>query len=186
MSLPRRAGPRGVGVDLFPPGQRFENIHQVVGQRGRKFHPMSVTRVRDREPFGVQERTIQALHRAKISGDAPVHTAIHRIAHDGMSNCAEMHANLVSPARVDRNAAQCHTPEVARPRNPCNSVSRTSGARRHLLPVNWIATDCGVDSPSSVYYSPHKRDIFFFHFAIVKLSRELLVCHVVLRNHHHA
>jgi hypothetical protein len=147
---------------------------------------MSVPRVRDREPRRVQERTVQALHRAKISGDMPVHTSVHRVAHDGMSNCAEMYANLVGPARVDRNAAQCHAAEVAGPRNPCDSVSGTSGARRHFLPVSRIATDCRVDSPSSLNYSPNKRDIFLFDFAIVKLSRELLVCHVVLCNHHHA
>lgn len=179
--------PRGVaGVGLFPPRQRFEHIHQVVGQRRRKFHPMSVTRVRDREPLRVQERPIQTLHRAKISGDTPVHAAVHRIADDGMSDCAEMYANLVSPAGVDRNAAQCHAPEMARTRDPCNSVSRTSGPRRHFLPVNGIATDCGLDSPPGLNYSPHKRDIFFFDFAIVKLSRELLVRQIVLGNHHHA
>ena len=147
---------------------------------------MSVTRVRDREPLRVQERPIQALHRAKISGDTPVHTAVHRIADDGVSDCAEMYANLVSPASVDRNAAQCHAPEMARPRDPCNSVSRTSGPRRHFLPMNGIATDCGLDSPPGLNYSPHKRDIFFLDFAVVKLSRELVVCQVVLGNHHHA
>jgi hypothetical protein len=174
------------GVGLFPPRQRFEHVHQVVGQRRRKFHPMSVTRVRDRESLRMQERPFQTLHRAKIPGDTPVHTAVHRIADDGMSDCAEMYANLVSPARVDRDAAQCHAPEMARPRDPRNSVSRTSGPRRHLLPVNGIATDCGLDSPPGLNYSPHKRDIFLLDFAIVKLSRELLVCQVVLGNHHHA
>jgi hypothetical protein len=174
------------GVGLFPPRQRFEHVHQVVGQRRRKFHPMSVTRVRDRESLRMQERPFQTLHRAKIPGDTPVHTAVHRIADDGMSDCAEMYANLVSPAGVDRDAAQCHAPEMARPRDPRNSVSRTSGPRRHLLPVNGIATDCGLDSPPGLNYSPHKRDIFLLDFAIVKLSRELLVCQVVLGNHHHA
>jgi hypothetical protein len=75
---------------------------------------------------------------------------------------------------------------MARTRDPCNSVSRTSGPRRHFLPVNGIATDCGLDSPPGLNYSPHKRDIFFFDFAIVKLSRELLVRQIVLGNHHHA
>jgi hypothetical protein len=173
-------------VGSFPPRQLFENVHQVVGQRRGEFHPMSVTRMRNREPLRMQERPIQTLHRAKISGDTPVHTSVHRIADDGMSNCAEMHANLVSPAGVDRNPAQCHAPEMACPRDSCNSVSRTSGPRRHFLPVNGIATDCRVNSPPGLDDSPHERDIFLFDFAIVKLSRELLVCQVVLGNHHHA
>jgi hypothetical protein len=174
------------GVGLFPPRQRFENVHQVVGQRRRKFHPMSVTRVRDREPLRVQERPIQTLHRAKISRHTPVHTPVRRVADDWMPDCAEMHANLVSPAGVDRNAAQCHAAEMACPRDPCDSLSRTTGPRRHFLPVNGIATDCGLDSPPGLNYSPHESDIFLFDFAIVKLSRELLVCQVVLGNHHHA
>ena len=78
------------GVGLIPPRQLFENVHQVVGQRRRKFHPMSVTRMRDREPLRMQERPTQTLHRAKISGDTPVHTSVHRIADDGVSDCAEM------------------------------------------------------------------------------------------------
>ena len=110
----------------------------------------------------------------------------YRIADGWLSDCAEICANLVSPAGVDRNPAQCHAPEMACPRDPCNGVSRTSGPRRHFLPVNGIATDCGVDSPPGLNDSPHERDMFLFDFAIVKLSRELLVCHVVLGNHHHA
>ena len=75
---------------------------------------------------------------------------------------------------------------MARPRDPCYRVPRTSGPRRHFLPLDGIATDCGLDSPPGLHHTPDQRDIFLFDFAIVKLSRELLVCRIVLGNHHHS
>jgi hypothetical protein len=142
--------------------------------------------MREREPLRVKEGALQALKRAKIPGDTPMYSSVHRIADDGMSDCAEMHADLVSSTGVDRNPAQCHAAEMARSRDPCYRVPRTSGPRRHFLPLDGIATDCGLDSPPGLHHPPDKRDIFLFDFSIVKLPRELLVRRIVLGDDHHS
>ena len=142
--------------------------------------------MREREPLRVKKGTLQALDRAKIPGDTSVYSPVHRIADDGMSDCTEMHADLVSSTGVDRNPAQCHAAEMARSRDPCYCVPGTSGPRRHFLPLDGIATDCGLDSPPGLHHTPDKRDIFLFDFAIVKLPRELLVRSIVLGDNHHS
>src|SRR5512139_291661 len=71
----------------------------------------------------------------------------------------------------------------------CNArhrFARVFGARRHLLAVHRVTANRGVNPSSGLYDPPDERDVFLLDLAIVKLTRELLVRGVVLRDHHHS
>jgi hypothetical protein len=103
-----------------------------------------------------------------------------------MSDRAQVHPDLMSPARVDRNPTQGHAAEMVSATNPCHGLPRTSGSSGHFLPMHWIAPNGSVNAPSRVHHAPYKRDVLLFNFSIVKLSRELLMRRIILGNHHHA
>ena len=59
----------------------------------------------EHQPRGVQERPVEMRDRAQVAGHAPVDAAVERIADDRVADRAQVHANLVRAAGVDRDAA---------------------------------------------------------------------------------
>src|SRR5881394_3044173 len=74
---------------------------QIVRQRTLEFHPPVLRRVGEGQARRMEKRTLQMRDRAQIAGDAPVDTAVDRVADDGMSDLAEVDADLVRAPRVD-------------------------------------------------------------------------------------
>ena len=103
-----------------------------------------------------------------------------------MADGAEVHADLMGPAGVDRHLAQRHARQMMRAGDARHRAARAACARRHLLPVHRIAADSRIDAAAGLDDAPHERDVFLLDLAIVKLPRQLLVRRVVLGDHHHA
>jgi len=142
--------------------------------------------VREREPRGVQERAFEPLHCPNVTCHAAVHASVDGIADDRMADGAQVHANLVRPPRVNGHLAQRDAGQVERACDAGDGVPRVLGLGRHFLAIAWIATDCRIDAASCLHDPPHERDVFLFDLAIVELARQLLVCRVVLGDHHDA
>src|SRR5580765_5275560 len=140
----------------------------------------------EREPFRVKKRALQAGHRADIAWHAPVNATVHRVANDGMADRAEMHANLVRASGVNGHLAERQAWHLERAGDSGNGFPRASRPRGHLLPMDWIAADGGIDTPAGRYGTPHERDIFLLDLAILELPRQFLVRGIVLRDDHHA
>ena len=134
-----------------------------------------LARMRERQPRGVQERPLEPLHGADVARHAPVDAAVQRVADDRMADGAQVHADLVRPAGVNRHLAQREPGQVMRARDPRHRVARVLGARRHLLPVGRIASDRRVDAAPGLHDAPDQRDVFLLDLAIVKLTRQLLM-----------
>ena len=168
------------------PGRSVEHRSQVVGQRRDELHAAAVARMRERQPRGVQERPLEPLHGADVARHAPVHAAVQRVADDRVADGAQVHADLMRPAGVDRHLAERQPRQVMRAGDPGHRLARVLGARRHLLPVRRVAADRRVDAAAGLHHAPHERDVFLLDLAIVELTRQLLVRGVVLGDHHHA
>jgi hypothetical protein len=120
--------------------------------------------------LGVQERSFEAQNGTKISGDPTPHAAIHRVANNGMSNGAQVNANLMGPSRMDGHLAQRDTWKMTGARDTRHRAPRVLGAGGHLLPVRRIAADCGIDATASLDDTPHECDVFLLDFAVLKLA----------------
>jgi hypothetical protein len=138
------------------------------------------------EPLCVEERSLEAQNRTKVSGDPTPHAAIHGVANDGMSDGAQVDANLMGSSRVDGHLAQCDTWKMTSARDTRHRASRVLGAGGHLLPVRRVAADRGIDAAASLDNPPHKRDVFFLDFTVLKLTCQLLVGCVGLCDDHDA
>ena len=68
----------------------------------------------EHEPRGVQERPLEPLHGANVAGHPAVHAAVQRVADDRMSDRAQVHANLMRAAGVNRHLAQRQARQVVR------------------------------------------------------------------------
>ena len=60
----------------------------------------------EREPGGVEERSIEVRDGAQVAGHAAVDAAVERIADDRMADGAQVYADLVRPARVNRDVRE--------------------------------------------------------------------------------
>ena len=124
--------------------------------------------------------------RADVAGNAPMDAAVQRIADDRMADGAEMHADLMRAARVNGHLAKRQARQVERAGDSRDRFARASRSRGHLLTMDRIAADRGVDAAAGLHDAPDERDVFLLDFAIVKLPRELLMRGIVLRDDHHA
>src|ERR1044071_5228988 len=104
--------------------------------------------MREQETRGVEEWTLQTLHRANVSGDTTMDPAVHRVADDRVADRAQMHADLMRAAGMNRHLTKREPRHVVRPRDPRDRAARMFRSRRHLLTVHRIAPDRRVD-PSS-------------------------------------
>ena len=69
--------------------------------------------MRERQPRRMQERPFQMRDRPQIARHTAVHAAVQRVADDRMTDGAQVHANLMRPAGVNRDARQRqHPPEM--------------------------------------------------------------------------
>ena len=136
------------------------------------------------EARGVKKRPGQPLHRLDIRDHTTMDAAVHGVAHDGVTDGTEVHADLVRTPRVDRHLAERERWHVMRAGDPGDRVAGVFRPRRHLLAVRRVAADGGIDAAACLHVAPHQRDVFLLDFVIVELSRELVVGRIVLRDDH--
>ena len=138
----------------------------------------------------MEKGAIQVCDRADVAWHAPVHAAVQRVPDDGMANRAEVDADLMRAAGVNRHLHQRqHPAEVlgaddARHRGPGAAYPRRLG--RHLLAVRRIAADRRVDPAAGHHFAPGEREIFLLHLTLGELPRQLFVRPIVLRDDHQA
>ena len=127
-------------------------------------------------------------HDAEIARHASVHAAVQRIADDRMADGAQVHANLMRAAGLDRHPRQRQRVAERARRARCASPLRGSRRARAdiFLRFDGIAADRRVDPSSGLHDAPDERDVFLLDLAIAKLTRELLVRGVVLGDDHQA
>src|SRR3954464_7373728 len=83
-----------------------EHLLQVGGQRAREFHAAVFRGMRDHELRGMEKRTLQMRDGAQIARHPAMYAAIDRVADDGMADLAQVHANLMGAAGVDRDVSE--------------------------------------------------------------------------------
>ena len=176
----------GYGLSQLSPAQIIQYALQVGGKRSEELHAAPVGGVVEDQPRGVQERPLQPLHGADVTGHAAVHAAVHRVADDRVPDRAQVHANLVRAAGVDRHLAQGQAWQRHGAGDARDRVPGMLGAGRHLHPVGGITADCRVDAPPRLHHAPHQRDVLLLDLAIVELARQLLMGGIVLGHDHHA
>ncbi len=103
-----------------------------------------------------------------------------------MADRAEMHADLVRASGVNGHLAKRQAWHLERAGDSGNGFPRASRPRGHLLPMDRIAADGGIDTPAGRHGAPHERDVFLLDLAILELPRQFLVRGIVLRDDHHA
>ena len=157
---------------------------QIVGQWRDEFHPPLIARMMEDQAGGMQKWSLESLNGADVAGHAAMDAAVHRVADDRMSNRAEVYADLVRSPGVDRDLTQRQSRQVMCARNARHRVPCVPCTRGHLLPVDGVPSDRGVDAAPRLHNAPHERDVFLLDLAVVELPRELLMCGVVLRHHH--
>ena len=142
--------------------------------------------MREHEPRGVQKRPLEMRDRAQVAGHAPVDAAVERVADDRMADRAQVHADLVRAAGVDRHLRERQRRRrTARARTMRVTASRLRRARADIfLRFDRIAADRRVDAPARLHLAPDERDVFLLDLAIVELPRQLLVRRVVLGDDH--
>src|SRR5881628_1270744 len=101
------------------------------------------------EPGGMQERPLKMLDRPDISWHVAMDAAVERVADHRMPDGAEVNANLVCPAGVDRNPGEGDSRvQMFGPNDPRHCFTASARARRHLLPIGGIPANRRVDSSS--------------------------------------
>ena len=51
----------------------------------------------------MEERPVEMRDRSQVARDAPVHAAVQRVADNRVADCAQVHADLVGAARMNRH-----------------------------------------------------------------------------------
>src|SRR5205814_1512444 len=125
----------------------IEDRLKIGRQRRFEFHLSLSGWMRERQPCGVQEWALEALHGPEVVRDAAVDAAVGRIADDRVADGAQVHADLVRAPGCDGDAKQRHPFQVLRLGDARDSASRPPGPRRHLLAVRGIASDWLIDAP---------------------------------------
>jgi hypothetical protein len=97
-----------------------------------------------------------------------------------------MHTDLMRASRRNGYMKKGHAAQALGSRNSGYGGPGTTRTRRHLLTMNGIAPDGGIDSTPGLDEAPDERNVFLLDLAIVKLTRELGVGSVVFGNHHQA
>ena len=101
-----------------------------------------------------------------------------------MTDSAQVYANLVRSSGMNRHLAECHTAQMMRSRDASDCFPGVPCPGRHLLPVRGVSPNRGVNTSPGLHNPPHERDVFFLDLAIMKLTRQLLMCRVILGDHH--
>ena len=137
------------------------------------------------QPRRVQKRTLEPGHGAQVAGHAPVHASIQGISDDRVADRAQVDADLVGPACLNRDPRERQrAAQVLGANDPRDRFAAASRTRRHFLAVHRVAANRRVDPPSGLYLAPDERVVLLLDFAVAKLAGELLVRRVVLRDDH--
>src|SRR6188474_678490 len=91
-----------------------EDCLQVRRKRRFELHFPSVGRVMEHQPEGVQKRTVEAEQRPQVAHHPASQAAIGGVSHDGVSDFAEMDADLVRPAGGNCHMDERHAGQVKR------------------------------------------------------------------------
>src|SRR5262245_13018388 len=111
--------------------------------------------MRESQARRMEEWALEVSDGTEVSGNAAVHAAVKCVADDRVPDRAEVHANLMSPAGMDRDSGQRQS-SAGRfgPDNASHSLPASASARRHLLPVRRIAADRLVDAAAGLDDAP--------------------------------
>src|SRR5262249_16765954 len=122
-----------------------EHALQIIRQRALELHAPPVSRVGKHEARGVEEGAVEMRDRAEVARHAAMDAAVERVADNRVADRAEVHANLMRAAGVDRNMCERqHAAEMFSADDAGHGLTAASDARRlggHLLPVRGIAPD---------------------------------------------
>src|SRR5258705_12664457 len=100
-----------------------------------------------------------------------------------MPDSAQVDADLVSPACLDRDARERQrATQVLGANDPRDRFAAAPCTRRHFLAVHRVAANRRVDPPSGLHFAPDEGVVLLFDFAVSKLAGGLLVRPVVLRD----
>ena len=79
---------------------------QILGQGAYKFQPSSIRGVLERETRGVKKGTLETRDDAQVARHPPSNTAVQRVAHGGMTDNAQVDADLMRAAGVNRDSRE--------------------------------------------------------------------------------
>ena len=121
---------------------------------GRKLHAPAVARMREHQTRRVEKRPLEPLDGSMSPGDMTAHAAVQRIAHDRVADRAQVHADLVRPARVNRDVRQRQHagPSCSRAHDPGDGLARLRRARADIFfrfedRVRWARRSAGRPAP---------------------------------------
>src|ERR1044071_6719243 len=91
---------------------------KIVGQRRLEGHFPPVRRMMKHESACMQKRTFEGEHRTQIARHPSMDAAIEGVADDGMSDSAEMYADLMRATGGDGDVQQRHARQMKSFGNP--------------------------------------------------------------------
>ncbi len=149
-----------------------------------------VSRMRKGQAHGVQERPVEPLYGPMRvtyrSGHMPLPPAVGLIAHHRVPYGAQVDADLVRPPGSDGNLDESHPRERLRPGDPRHGFPCAACPRGDAFPVEGVATDRQVNTPSLAHNSPYECLVGLLDFPRRKLPGQFGVRRVVFRHHHQA
>ncbi len=134
----------------------------------------------------MQKRPPERLHQLEMPRYTLSRSGVDRITNDGMTDLAQMDADLMGAPGRDDDGEERDARERLRVNDARYGRSSASGPRRDPFALNRIASDGQVDCPSGAHSAPHERHVSFVHFTVAELTRQRGVGPVVFRNHHQA
>lgn len=120
----------------------------------------------------------------QVRRQASSHAAVQGISDEGVSDCLQMHPNLMRTTGGDRDVSERDTAQRLRPGHDGDRVPGTSRPDRHPLPVVRIAPDGSLDPLALLEEPPHQRNIALFHFTLAELACQFAMSAVVLGDDH--
>ena len=113
----------------------------------------------------------RCVDRAQVAGHAPVDAAVERVADDRMADRAQVHANLVRAAGVNRDLRQRQRRPKCSARTMRVTAARLRRARADIFfRLAGIAADRRVDPAAGLHLAPDERDVFLLDLAIVRTA----------------
>src|SRR5262245_46557106 len=108
---------------IAPAGERVQYVLQIRRQRRGKFHPPAVPRVFEGEPLGVEEWPLKMGDGADVARHPAMNATVQGVADNRVADGAQMHADLMCAAGVNRNLAQRQSRQVKGSRNASDRLT---------------------------------------------------------------
>jgi hypothetical protein len=162
-----------------------EDPLEILWECARELDAPAVRGMREDQARRMKEWPLEVSDGPEVPGNATVHAAVERVADDWVADRAEVHANLMRAARMDRDSGQ-RQPAADRFRfdNARDGLSASPRTCRHFLPVDRIAADRCVDTTAGLDDTPHERRVFLLDLAVAELIGERFVGPIVLGDDH--